>query len=954
MTSINAVRNAENKREKNYEILRIVAMLMIVCLHYLSKGGALAEPKGNLTATGYAAWFIEAFCLVAVNVYVLISGYFGIGEKDEEQNKINSVMKRTIRIWFQVWFYSVVIGVIFLITGLQEFTIYTVFTYLFPIATEHYWFATAYLLLTLLMPFLNVGFDKMDKRSIQGILGCMLLIFSVAKTVLPMQLPWDHQGYDAFWFVFLYLTGAYLRRYGVKWITSRAKAVFMYVCCSLLIFASFVVIRFLHLRYGVLGDFINYGYSYNFLFCYLASIGFFLAFQTSKKAEENSCSRALRTFSGATFGVYLIHEHVNLRYLWPTWFACADVTKSAMPVFLLHMIGTVGIVYLLCTVLEIVRNILMHKVFSVNKIADVIAMFILLCYPLRKVTLGLDMMDAGYALGNYRFFDTMDEMWKLATYLANVIGVLFTSLPFGDTWVGMNVYTSLLIGITAACSYRFLVNIGIGHRLIIFLGELIALSLCWAPSVILYHYLGYILMTVAVLLLYLALTKEKKGYFVCAGLLLGCAVAVRMPNITYMALILPVWYYAWLNRKEGTQTAPWFRTLLGQTCYCVLGYCTGLAVPIGYICFKYGMTAYPRMITSLFGMTDTATDYKPTSMVTAMFEDYIAYSIWLLLFVGYLLCGIALAYIAQGRFEKVKKIVYIAGMLVLLRFCYGRGMFDFNYTAYFSMYKWVTVFLQVSILLSIGLLLSKHATKEQKLWAVFLLVIIFVTPLGSNNGLYPIINNLFLVAPITMAMLWQVAGKLSEQIQKVRESGTMLRFVMKSMTIFFLACVSIQSILFGIRFVFHDNAEHMSDYKQVNIVGSFSTKGLRTTVDKAEELNKLGAYLTENELLQKKVILYGDIPAISYIFDLQPAIYTTWADLASKSLELLEEELASEQVQQKIPLIIVSADIAEKMEHATERQKDEKMEAIYQYMTVMGYELTYSSTQFYVFEVADM
>ena len=47
----------------------------------------------------------------------------------------------------------------------------------------------------------------------------------------------------------------------------------------------------------------------------------------------------------------------------------------------------------------------------------------------------------------------------------------------------------------------------------------------------------------------------------------------------------------------------------------------------------------------------------------------------------------------------------------------------------------------------------------------------------------------------------------------------------------------------------------------------------------------------KNELLQKEVILYGDIPAIAYIFDLKPAVYTTWADLNSNSLEQLETEL---------------------------------------------------------------
>ncbi len=36
---------AGKKRQLNYELLRILAMLMIVCLHYLSKGGLLGDPS---------------------------------------------------------------------------------------------------------------------------------------------------------------------------------------------------------------------------------------------------------------------------------------------------------------------------------------------------------------------------------------------------------------------------------------------------------------------------------------------------------------------------------------------------------------------------------------------------------------------------------------------------------------------------------------------------------------------------------------------------------------------------------------------------------------------------------------------------------------------------------------------------------------------------------------------
>ena len=69
----------KKERQLNYELLRIIAMLMIVSLHYLGKGGLLGNPaRQDMTAAGYTAWLAEAFCLVPVNVYVLISGYFGV------------------------------------------------------------------------------------------------------------------------------------------------------------------------------------------------------------------------------------------------------------------------------------------------------------------------------------------------------------------------------------------------------------------------------------------------------------------------------------------------------------------------------------------------------------------------------------------------------------------------------------------------------------------------------------------------------------------------------------------------------------------------------------------------------------------------------------------------------------------------------------------------------------
>ena len=64
------------KRQANFEILRVLAMAMIVAMHFMLKGGIALPMSEDGSFVNHAAWLIEAFCIVAANCYVLISGYF--------------------------------------------------------------------------------------------------------------------------------------------------------------------------------------------------------------------------------------------------------------------------------------------------------------------------------------------------------------------------------------------------------------------------------------------------------------------------------------------------------------------------------------------------------------------------------------------------------------------------------------------------------------------------------------------------------------------------------------------------------------------------------------------------------------------------------------------------------------------------------------------------------------
>ena len=114
---------------------------------------------------------------------------------------------------------------------------------------------------------------------------------------------------------------------------------------------------------------------------------------------------------------------------------------------------------------------------------------ILLIYPLLLVRQGIDISDTTYSLGYYRFMDGMDITWVLATYLANVAGAFLMKLPMGDTLLGMNIYTGLLAAAIALVCY-YIMSKWLPAWMV-FAGEVIALSLCWCPTTILYNYLTY-------------------------------------------------------------------------------------------------------------------------------------------------------------------------------------------------------------------------------------------------------------------------------------------------------------------------------------------------------------------------------------------------------------------------------------------------------------------------------
>ncbi len=516
-------------------------------------------------------------------------------------------------------------------------------------------------------------------------------------------------------------------------------------------------------------------------------------------------------------------------------------------------------------------------------ILDCIFLAVLVLFPFLHLAFGVEFTDTAYSLGNYENLDKMNLTWTVATFWANMLGRFFTMLPFGATWIGMKFYTTLVPVLGVVLSYLFLKKYM--PRVFVFVGEILAISLFWCPTTILYNYLTYLLFTCAVIVLVESLEKEKRWGLAVAGVILAFNVFVRFPNITETALIVVVWFSACLKKKK-------FVYGLTDTLICIGGFFLGIAANAGLIGIKYGFSSIPHMVISLFSMTGENSGYKPTGMIMAILRGYTTYYKSFILLVGITVLCFAVSALMKRHYARI--IIVVAQFVLyglFLFWAYRNHVFTFRYNDYSSMYFWMVVFFLIANMMSVWTMLRKRNELAHKLIATAVLVIIWITPLGSNNALYPSMNNLFIVAPAVLFMIWNelFKGRNFYELLDLEARNTM---VATRISLFLLiVTATIQCIIFGFVFIFRDPGFPVSN--STKIEGNEVLAGMHTNPERAALIEELTSYVSDKGYEGKRAIFYGDIPGLEYILKMPCAISHTWPNLGSFSYDEFANDIDS-------------------------------------------------------------
>ena len=330
------------QRNRGVDLLRMVAMWMVVILHILNKGGALGA-SAPLSAGRETALLLDMAAYCAVDCYGMISGYVGAGHRFRYSG--------AVALWLRTAFYTLLITAVFAVFLPGSVNGDRVLRAFFPVLFRQYWYVTAYFGMCLFIPFFNLLLERLTRRQAKVLALSLVLIFSLLPTLRQGDVFLTDNGYSVLWLSCLYLLGGILRLHG----RSARKPVRWAAVYGLCVLATWLVKlagdRLWMSRTGQLCDRVLLT-AYTSPTILLAAVALLLCF-TGLRIDPGFGS-FIEKASPLAFSVYLIHAHP---LIWEHWLAGRFAALAVKPPVSLAagVLGGAFAIYLVCSLADVLR-----------------------------------------------------------------------------------------------------------------------------------------------------------------------------------------------------------------------------------------------------------------------------------------------------------------------------------------------------------------------------------------------------------------------------------------------------------------------------------------------------------------------------------------------------------------------------------------------------------------------
>lgn len=322
----------KNERSSNIELLRIILIIMIIVLHYFnaSMGGLLGAVEEN-SVNYYLSHFLESLCIIAVNVFIIITGYFSY-------KKTSIKISKPINLFVMSIFYGIIISctIIFMDnSGINKLHIYEIVK-----VSLTRWFVVIYCILYLLIPYINKLINSLTKKQFKTLLLINIIFFYVWPIFSGITI--QDGGYGIVNFVNLYMIGAYIKMYKDENVPKTLSIIVYLECTLITTICSFYITRC---------------WLYSNIINLISSIALFELFKSIKMKN----SKLINKLATYTFSTYIIHENSFLVTVLYRKVFSSDQYWNSNYMILNLIICTFGI-YAICILVEFIRRLLFKKI----------------------------------------------------------------------------------------------------------------------------------------------------------------------------------------------------------------------------------------------------------------------------------------------------------------------------------------------------------------------------------------------------------------------------------------------------------------------------------------------------------------------------------------------------------------------------------------------------------------
>lgn len=196
---------AELSRKSNFELLRILAMFLIILIHFVSEINlsdlGLSGEGGRILGAS-----VVGICNMGTTCFILISGYFGMKFSLKKLLKFEIMMiiyafLETFALWLA--FPEEMQGVALLEEVVKS---------CLPFASRKHWFYSCYICVFLFSGYIQKFIDTLKKEEFEKVIALSLVIFNVLPTLFYFEIVQD-AGKGLVHTMCLYILGRYIRLY---------------------------------------------------------------------------------------------------------------------------------------------------------------------------------------------------------------------------------------------------------------------------------------------------------------------------------------------------------------------------------------------------------------------------------------------------------------------------------------------------------------------------------------------------------------------------------------------------------------------------------------------------------------------------------------------------------------------------------------------------------------------